>query len=66
MAKTTRNVTAETRIYLPGGSHGFQPGDTVPLPASVEAALLAAGHLTAPAAVTPAPDPEPVQESPGA
>ena len=45
-----RIVTAETRIYLPGGSHGFRPGDKVPLPDSVAAALEAAGHLT------PAPD----------
>lgn len=50
-----RHVTAETRIYLPDGSHGFRPGQTVPLPEAVAQALEAAGHLTpAPAAAEPA------------
>lgn len=51
-----RHVTAKTRIYLPGGSHGFRPGETVPLPESVIADLTAAGHLEAPkvAAAEPA------------
>ncbi len=48
MADLISNVTAKTRIYLPGGSHGFRPGDTVPLPASVQAEMIAAGHLDAP------------------
>ena len=48
MAELVSTVTAKTRIYLPGGSHGSRPGDTVPLPASVQAELIAAGHLDAP------------------
>lgn len=60
MADPVSNVTAKTRIYLPGGSHGFRPGDTVPLPASVQAELIAAGHLDAPKA-PPAPGEPPAE-----
>lgn len=68
-----RHVTAKTRIYLPGGSHGFRPGETVPLAASVEAELIKAGHLDAPPAPEPAPattapvaEPEPPAAAPAA
>lgn len=53
-------MTAQTKIYLPGGTHPFRPGDTVLLPESVAAELVAAGHLDAPpvpAATDPGPDP---------
>lgn len=43
-----RHVTAKTRIYLPGGNHGFRPGETVPLPQSVIDTLVKAGHLDKP------------------
>jgi hypothetical protein len=60
MDEATRTVTAQTKIYLSGGSHPFRPGDSLPLPASVAAELVAAGHLDAPAAPAasePAPPP---------
>lgn len=45
MAEEIRKVVARGIIYLPGGTHGFPPGSEVPVSASVEADLRAAGHL---------------------